>query len=242
MKISDLKNIKNRYNEFRTLLFNNDIPDADHVDFILHSIKYAVGYSTYRDKPNKSGNHHVIAFSKYFEYDEDWVVETLIHEMIHLWQVYHVKEDRYKICSNDIAHDRVFTSKMNTINLLLEKNFYNYKITQVCKEDLPLDPNQNSKKDFYIIFLINKDPYKHNNMIKVREKNLEKLKTKYIELCKEQHFWDKIGILKTNSYFFNMLPYSTKLQNSFITTDINGKNMLDVFEDEIEIVYDSNEK
>lgn len=239
MKNSDLKNIKEHYTTFRSLLFNNDIPTADNIDFILHSLKYAVGYSSYKETPGKSGNHHVIAFSKYFAYDERLVMETLIHEMIHLWQVYHVKEERYKVCSHYIAHDRVFSAKMNTINLILQKNFYDYKISEVCNEDLLLDSDLDSKTPFYVLFLINSKYDGRSVMIKVKEKDIEKVKSDYINLCKEHNIFKKIGLLKTNSFMFNLLGWTKGIVCSFNPTIVNGRDTRKVFEDEIEIIYDS---
>ena len=51
---------------------------------------------------------------------EKLIKETLIHEMIHLWQVSSVKQERYEVCTHEIAHDRVFKGKMATINLMLK--------------------------------------------------------------------------------------------------------------------------
>ena len=129
MKKSDLRNIETLYTEYNDLLFNGVLPPANKVNFILHSIIGAIGYSKYSKKPTKNGNHHTIAFCKWYIMSEKLISETLIHEMIHLWQVSTVKQERYEICTHEIAHDRVFRGKMATINLLLKKNCYDLTIS-----------------------------------------------------------------------------------------------------------------
>ena len=157
MKKSDIKNIQSYYTEFNDLLFNGFLPPASKINFILHSIVGALGYSKYSEKPTKNGNHHTIAFCKWYEMDQKLIKETLIHEMIHLWQVYSVKKDRYSYCTNDIAHDRVFRGKMATINLILKKNCYDLKITLAYDGNLKCDNIPvKSKTPFTIVFVDNK--------------------------------------------------------------------------------------
>lgn len=178
MKNNDLKNIKDWYSEYRSLLFNDDLPDVNKVDFKLHQFTYAAGYSAYLENPkSKSGNNHVIAFCKLFTFSEREIKEILIHEMIHLWQDYHVKHERYKICTNDIAHDRVFKTKMNTINLILKREILDLKITEVCDYDLKLDDSVKSPKKYNIIlFKINNNSY----IIKCTDKYVNKIKNDII--------------------------------------------------------------
>ena len=153
MKKSDIKNIQSYYTEFNNLLFNGFLPPASKINFILHSIAGAIGYSKYSEKPTKNGNHHTIAFCKWYEMDQKLIKETLIHEMIHLWQVYSVKKDRYSYCTNDIAHDRVFRGKMATINLILKKNCYDLNITLTYDGNLKCDIPVKSKTPFTIVFV-----------------------------------------------------------------------------------------
>ena len=155
MKKSDIKNIQSYYTEFNDLLFNGFLPPASKINFILHSIVGALGYSKYSEKPTKNGNHHTIAFCKWYEMDQKLIKETLIHEMIHLWQVYSVKKDRYSYCTNDIAHDRVFRGKMATINLILKKNCYDLNITLAYDGNLKCDIPVKSKTPFTIVFVDN---------------------------------------------------------------------------------------
>ena len=153
---TDLFNIKNWYSEYRSLLFNNDIPEASNITFNLHNLPYAAAYSMYSEK---SKNRHIIAFCRLYKFSEKEIKEILIHEMIHLWQTAHVKLDRYKVCSNDIAHDRVFKSKMNLINLILEKNMLDLHIDEVCDYKLELDHRVHSNKKYDIfIFKYNSIP------------------------------------------------------------------------------------
>ena len=155
MKKSDIKNIQSYYTEFNDLLFNGFLPPASKINFILHSIVGALGYSKYSEKPTKNGNHHTIAFCKWYEMDQKLIKETLIHEMIHLWQVYSVKKDRYSYCTNDIAHDRVFRGKMATINLILKKHCYDLNITLAYDGNLKCDIPVKSKTPFTIVFVDN---------------------------------------------------------------------------------------
>ena len=85
--------------------------------------------------------------------DQKLIKETLIHEMIHLWQVHSVKKDRYSYCTNDIAHDRVFRGKMATINLILKKNCYDLNITLTYDGDLSCDMPDKPKTPFTIVFV-----------------------------------------------------------------------------------------
>lgn len=139
MKKNDIKNVKKLYDYYRTLLFNDDIPDSSQLEFKLHTLPFAIGYSKCCDKPLKSGAVHVIAFCKWFKFPEKDIKETLIHEMIHVWQAYHVKEDRYRRCTNTVAHDRVFKCKMSTINLILRKNMEDLVIDEVYRGKLTWD-------------------------------------------------------------------------------------------------------
>lgn len=243
MKISDLKNIKERYSAFRTLLFNDDIPTVDNIDFIIHGIAGAVGYSRYRETPTKNGKQHVIAFSKYYAYNDKLAMEILIHEMIHLWQVYHVKADRYKICTHMIAHDRVFMSKMNTINLLLKRNMYDYEIHDVCTEDLLLDNRINSKKDFYVLFFKFKGENNKHFMMKVKEEHFENLKDKILNTPDCVDSFSEMYMLKTNSYIFNQLTFFKALNINACLTEavVNKKDVFEMFKDNMTKIYTSND-
>ena len=129
MKQTDIKRVKEYYEKYRNMLFKDSIPTAEEIEFKLHAMPpVAIGYSKHCDKPLKSGKQHIIAFSKWLKFTEEELQEVLVHEMIHVWQLYHVKEDRYKICSDLIAHDRLFSFKVNQVNLILEKNYCFFKV------------------------------------------------------------------------------------------------------------------
>ena len=210
MKTSDLKYVKEWYSEYRSLLFNNDIPDVEDVDFKLHSLTYAAGYSAYIEHPKtKSGNNHVIAFCKLFVFSEKEIKEILIHEMIHLWQDSHVKHERYKICSNDIAHDRVFRTKMNTINLLLKRYMIDLHITEVCDYNIRIDERVKSSKTYNIIlFKFNGAP----NIIKCTQKYVGNIKT---ELLNNTHVSDMFSLVSNDIIFslFKTTKSSARFQN-----------------------------
>ena len=234
MKKSDLINIKRYYNEYKTLLFGNDLPNDSEVDFILHSYKEAAGYSAYYDKPTRSGNHHVIAFCRYFYFTDKQIQEILIHEMIHLWQVYHVKEDRYKLCSNEIAHDRVFRAKMNTINLILKKNVIDVQITEVCTYNLILDTRLNSDKDFKILFFEGKNNVVY--MIKTRLEDYDACVKNYIEFNNKNKYFYKIYSVTSNSYLFSMMRPTKRVQNVMQRAEFNKENIFEKFKDKCELI------
>ena len=91
--------------------------------------------------------------SKYYNQTEKQYDETLIHEMIHLWQVSTVKQERYEICTHEIAHDRVFRGKMATINLLLKKNCYDLTISLEYSGNLESDMDVKPSEAFTIVFV-----------------------------------------------------------------------------------------
>lgn len=219
----DLKTIKSDYSLFNVMLFNNSLPNSSKIDFILHDMPEAVGYSKHCKRANKNtGNYHEIAFCKYYKFDRDFIREVLIHEMIHLWQDSHVSEKRYKVCSWMVAHDRVFTSKMNTINLILQKNFYDIKIDTVCKKKLELDPRINSDKEFYVIFL--EDFGRHHIAIKTKYKR--KIISQILDKNKEKELFKNVFYIKTNSYRYNLLKYVKSLNNELLSSS------KDMFSDE----------
>lgn len=157
MKYKELEPLKEQYDRFRKLLFNDDMPAASEIEFKLHSRAYAMGYSMHRKTPLKNGKIHVLAFCKYYKFTEREKLEVLIHEMIHIWQVYHVKEDRYKLCSDHIAHDRVFEAKMNTINLMLEHFDVFVKVSTRYMHKLNIDKDVVTEKDMKKLKFIKED-------------------------------------------------------------------------------------
>ena len=201
MKKSDIKNIQSYYTEFNDLLFNGILPSASKINFILHSIVGALGYSKYSEKPTKNGNHHTIAFCKWYEMDQKLIKETLIHEMIHLWQVYSVKKDRYSYCTNDIAHDRVFRGKMATINLILKKNCYNLNITLTYEGDLQCDMSVKSKTPFTIVFVESEC-----------KQFIDKVDTKYVDEYLSKLFKD----LKNTEHRVFTIETTDPLFNKFV--------------------------
>jgi hypothetical protein len=210
MKKSDLKLIEADYELFNSILFNNCLPRATEIDFILHNLSFAAGYSRYREKPSKSGNVHEIAFCKYNKFSQRQIREILIHEMIHLWQVSHVAEWRYKKCSNEVAHDKVFRSKMNVINILLERNGFDLTIKQVCDDTLELDEDIKPKKEFYVIYC----EARNNSHIffKVKEKDFSNIIKKLEN--EDEHFrkiFKNIYAIKTKSYEYNLLDFKKDL-------------------------------
>lgn len=222
MKKSDIKNIQSYYTEFNDLLFNGFLPPASKINFILHSIDGALGYSKYSEKPTKNGNHHTIAFCKWYEMDQKLIKETLIHEMIHLWQVYSVKKDRYSYCTNDIAHDRVFRGKMATINLILKKNCYDLSISLTYDGDLSCDIPDKSKTPFTIVFVENKG-----------EQFIDKVDSKCIDEYLSELFKDlkniehRVFTVETTDPIFNKLVLKKEYDGNLYSPIIED---IDTFE------------
>lgn len=200
MKKSDIENIQSYYTEFNDLLFNGFLPPASKINFVLHSIVGALGYSKYSETPTKNGNHHTIAFCKWYDMSQKLIKETLIHEMIHLWQVYSVKKDRYSYCSNDIAHDRVFRGKMATINLILKKNCYDLNISLTYNGNVSCEMPDMSKTPFTILF-IEKEGEQYID--KVDSKSVDEyLKDLFKDLKNTEH---KVFSIDTTDPIFNNL-------------------------------------
>lgn len=196
MNKADLKKIRVKYMFFRDMLFNNDIPSLSEVDFTLNNLTYAIAYSKHNPKPRKTGNVHEISFSRIYKLSDDEMTGVLIHEMIHLWQDVHVKEERYKICSHFIAHDKVFTTKMNTINMLLAKNMYNIKLSVTADKEYPIDPACEAKTPFTVIFIINSTVISGLKChVKDTDKFIEKLSSLELQ-------YDKMFTVNTTSYKF----------------------------------------
>ena len=222
MKKSDIKNIQSYYTEFNDLLFNGFLPPASKINFILHSIDGALGYSKYSEKPTKNGNHHTIAFCKWYKMDQKLIKETLIHEMIHLWQVYSVKKDRYSYCTNDIAHDRVFRGKMATINLILKKNCYDLSISLTYDGDLSCDIPDKSKTPFTIVFVENKG-----------EQFIDKVDSKCIDEYLSELFKDlkniehRVFTVETTDPIFNKLVLKKEYDGNLYSPIIED---IDTFE------------
>ena len=231
MNKADLANIKSDYELFNIILFNNSLPRANNIDFILHRLTFAAGYSHYRDTPSKTGNMHEIAFCKFHKFSKRQIQEILIHEMIHLWQVSHVAEWRYKRCSNDIAHDKVFTSKMNTINLILAKRGYDLTIKQVCDDKLELDETVIPRVPYYIFFC---ESYSGKHVyFKV---HLNKFDNVVKQLTEDEHYkntFKNIYALKEKSYKYNLLGFCSKVP-SFATESLDPNTKRDLYDSENE--------
>lgn len=229
MNTSELSNIKSDYELFNVILFNNSLPRANEIDFILHDLTFAAGFSRHRPKPSKTGNIHEIAFCKYNKFTQRQIREILIHEMIHLWQDTCVAEWRYKKCTNDIAHDRVFMSKMATINIILERKGFDLKISDVFKEKLYLDENVHPTKKFRVIFF--EDYGNHHSFLKCSENNYEKIaeEIRMKEIKNEHTFFKNIYSISTNSYKYNLME-SVKSLPDFFAEACDPENGNDLYE------------
>lgn len=236
MKKSDLIKVKKEYTFFRSMLFNNDIPELSQIDFTLNSLTDAVAYSKHNPKPRKSGNIHEISFSKYYLLDDNDLKSVLIHEMIHLWQDSHVKEERYKICTHKIAHDHVFIAKMNTINMLLARNMYDIKISVLWEKNIKIDPVCEAKKPFTVIFA------KLENGAKIMFKCKDDHAPALIEQIKSLKNLEKLFKVSTTSYRFALTKFVKKLGKMFIPAkeSMTGKDMYEEFVNDPSAVWYKN--
>ena len=244
MNKKDLENIKSNYELFNVLLFNNSLPRANKINFMLHRLPYAAGFSRHRDKPTKNGNIHDIAFCRYFTFSERQIQEILIHEMIHLWQDSHVSEERYKRCTNDIAHDRVFLSKMSTINVILARKGFDLKISEVCKDKLKLDENVSSSVYHYVFFA---EDYGGNHVcFKTKLDKYDDIVNEFKKYCEDEDLhkdFKNVYVIKTKDYRFNLYDCSKKIPEYLkAAEDWNTKkDLYEMFEDEGDwIVKDGN--
>lgn len=242
MTTQELKEVANDYEMFNILLFNNSLPRKKEIDFQLHSLIFAVGYSSYREKPNKrTGNRHVIAFCRYFKFTKLQMREILVHEMIHLWQQTNVSAERYMRCSHFVAHERTFTTKMNTINIILERNGFDFQIDTVFRDKLYLE-EKDAKTPFIIIFFDSGEPGYHimwKTNKKYYDKVLEDIK-QYKENFdnipleeKTREKWGELYRLDTTAY--NFVPYGIQQRGKKYHTakDIDTeKSLFDMFKDQ----------
>jgi len=208
---------------FRRMFFNDDIPPVSEIDFTLNNLTYAIAYSKHNLKPRKSGNVHEISFSRIYKLSDDEMLSVLIHEMIHLWQDVHVKEARYKKCSHLIAHDKVFTAKMNTINMLLSKNMYNLKLSVTAEKEYLIDPACETTTPFTAIFII------MNNfiyIIKCRNAYADKI---IKELDSSEMKYDEIFTVQTTSYKFAKIPLKQSVKNIIPRQEPQNKALYDEF-------------
>lgn len=235
MNKKDLENIKSNYELFNALLFNNSLPRANKINFMFHRLAYAAGFSRHRDKPTKNGNIHDIAFCRYFVFTERQIQEILIHEMIHLWQDSHVSEERYKRCSHEIAHDRVFMSKMNTINVILERKGFDLKISDVFKDKLKLDENVSATVDHYIFFI---EDYGGNHVcFKTRLDKYDTIEQEFKKYCEDESLQKTVKnayVIKTKDYRFNVFECCDKIPEYLKTAEDwnTKKDLYEMFEDE----------
>lgn len=238
MTTEELKEVSKDYEMFNILLFNNSLPRKNQVDFRLHRLIFAAGYSMYRDKPDKrTGNRHVIAFCRYFKFTPLQMREILVHEMIHLWQQTNISEERYMRCSHFVAHERTFTTKMNTINIILEREGFDFRIDTVFKDKLHLE-QLDAKKEFIMIF-VKCEGYNHHPMFKTTEKHLDnilsslkKIKEGWEEqdnAYKDRQSWGDVYMLKTKSYKFVPFGYVRTAPKKF-TYDIDLDTQESLFE------------
>lgn len=223
MNATDLNFVRDNYMFFRAMFFNNDIPPISEIDFTLNNLSYAIAYSKHNPKPRKSGNVHEISFSRIYKLSRRDMLSVLIHEMIHLWQDVRVKESRYKVCSHFIAHDKVFTAKMNTINMLLAKNAYDLKLSVTAEKEYPIDPSCEAKTPFTIIFIKQAG---RALIIKCWNAYTDKI---IKGICASGICYHKLFAVKTTSYKFARFPISRSFKNVTALPDFQNNELYEEF-------------
>ena len=148
--MTDLTYIKFLYESFRNIFFGDSIPEASMIDFKLSYMKDCLGYSMHKDVVNQDNeNYHEIAITSAYALKDSDIKSVLLHEMIHVWQYYCVSDKRYEKCSNFIAHDRVFKTKMACINAKLEEMCEDFRlsVTAEMKNYFIIDDNKDDDKN-----------------------------------------------------------------------------------------------
>lgn len=145
MKKKYKEQLQEWYSFYRKKFFGKDIPSVDEIKFTDTKVCFAVGY-TYMRKTQYDKD--VIAISSIYELTEKQIKEVLIHEMIHIWQFRHVSEERYKLCTHAVAHDKVFKTKMLNINMQLAAELIDLQITEAFND--PLILHSKYTKPFYL--------------------------------------------------------------------------------------------
>lgn len=131
--------IQTIYDTYKDLLFGDTIPDSGLVRFVECDMEGVMGYSQYIGEPDC---YSELAVTDAYELSILQISSIVVHEMIHIWQTYHVSDERYRICSNEIAHDRVFTSKMMAINAILEREGCGFLIDVTMNDTLTKKENK----------------------------------------------------------------------------------------------------
>ena len=197
MKREDLKLLAADYKLFNLVCFANQLPKAEEINFTLNGFKFCAGYTT--QKEVEKGGKIEISFSKYFDFTERQRREVLIHEMIHIWQQNVISSERYIVCTNSVAHDKVFKAKMGTINIVLEKKGFDLTISDVFSESCKLNVPP-TKNPYNLVFM--KDRYGDWFRVKVSQRYLQK----YITEMKE-YFSDDGGGM--NDFFTDVYYITT---------------------------------
>lgn len=128
MKIND---IKKHYIKFNVLFFNNTLVPVSKVKFVSNNENSSAGYMYQCKGTVYEGIYDfAIAFNKELIHKDSDVQSILLHEMIHIWQYNSIDFDKYDSdYSWESGHDRVFVSKMNSINMLCELYDYDIKVS-----------------------------------------------------------------------------------------------------------------
>ena len=182
-----ISQIENLFHRFNGQYFNRKLPNV--------TIKYccAKGYTGIFDPRKNKYGLHTIKISKYFDMDDYSIENTLIHEMIHLWQYVNGYQD---------IHGESFKRMMNTINScgihkisVTDKNRYNVL----------------NGKDKYWQIIVFKH-YGQNCICKVN--NIESLYKFYKQLTKLNSVTD-ITMHKAKHEFLDKITSSCKKLNCY---------------------------
>ena len=119
--------VMKRYKEFNARYFNNELPL---IPARIGSLKHATGVYSYRynRRTGEISNEH-IKISTFSQRSETDVCISILHEMIHVYQIHVLKNPIVQMRRWSYAHGYTFTKKMYEINK------YGWKIDTRCTEE-----------------------------------------------------------------------------------------------------------
>ncbi len=131
--------VKRRYEEFNKKYFNDELPI---LPVKLNASKRAAGsygYTSYRSDPYRVENEH-INVSTFYDTNEFNFCNTILHEMIHVYQINVLKLSTREMRRWAYSHGYTFTSKMNMINKFGWK--IDTRVTEEERAEMTASPEQ----------------------------------------------------------------------------------------------------
>lgn len=191
-----ISQLENAFNEFNKFYFGGVLPKV--------IIKYcnSKGYVGLFCPPKYKTELCTIKITKYYEMPNQSIEETLIHEMIHLWQYINGHYD---------YHGKSFKEMMNKINAIGK---HNITVTDKQKYDASIYSGVNEKIWYIIIF-------KHSAFTKaiIKCENEQKMYSFYKRLQKYKMGTDVKCFSVKGSSFVSKIKSSRSSYNAYSITD-----------------------